>query len=165
MRGISDTEVIGYGCDGEYTCVLHCPEPSQAELDDSYVNAVFAGDEQADEYHCQACYAAEHPKPTYLDSSRVTAVRETCIPCSGTTRTGYGPKLATGTMLQLDGKRWHRVYVMQWSNSGTAYVRIKGEQHLIATGELDAIVNRAGETQRIADYGRHLDALIAAKQG
>ncbi len=165
MRGISDTEVIGYVCESEYTCARHCPEPSQGELDDAYVTAVFAGDEQADEYHCRACYDAEHPKPTYLDSSRVTAVKETCIPASGVTRTGYGPKLATSSMLQLDGKRWYRVYVMCWSNSGTAYVRIKGEQHLIATGELDAILNRAGESQRIADYARHLDALIAAKQG
>lgn len=131
MRGISDHEVIGYVCESEYTCARHCPEPTQSELDDSFVTAVFAGDEQADEYHCQACYTEDHPPLTYLDPARITATRNTPAPCSGTTRTGYGPKLATTWMLLLDGKRWHRVYVMQWSNSGTAYVRIKGVQHIL----------------------------------
>jgi hypothetical protein len=34
-------------------------------------------------------------------------------------------------MLQLDGRRWHRVYVMQWSNAGTAYILIARKQHLL----------------------------------
>lgn len=101
---------------------------------------------------------------TYLDTSRITAVKETCVPCSGITRTGYGPKLASPWMLQLDGKRWHRVYTMCWSNCGTDYVRIGGKPHLLITGEPTRIVNRHGEGQRIADYQRHLDAQIAAKR-
>lgn len=68
---------------------------------------------------------------TYLDTARIAATKQTCVPCSGTTRTGYGPKLATGWMLLLDGKRWHRMYIMCWSNSGTAYVRIKGVNHIV----------------------------------
>ena len=71
------------------------------------------------------------PKPIYLDPARVTAVKQTCIPASGITRTGYGPKLATSWLLQLDGRRWQRVYVMQWSNLGTPYVVIAGKKHLL----------------------------------
>ena len=27
--------------------------------------------------------------------------------------------------------RWYRVYVMQWSNAGTAYVQVNGQRHLL----------------------------------
>lgn len=77
--------------------------------------------------------ASEVKPPTYLDTARVTRARRTQRPLC-TSRTGYGSKLPTSLMLQLDGKRWHRVYVMQWSNAGTAYVLCKGERHLLATG-------------------------------
>lgn len=40
------------------------------------------------------------------------------------TRTGYGSRIPTRTMVQVPGStRWRRVYVCQWSNAGTAYVR------------------------------------------
>ena len=61
----------------------------------------------------------------YLDPSRVTASRQTEAPLHRS-RTGYGAKLPTSWLLQLDGKRWHRVYVVCWSNSGSAYVCSKG---------------------------------------
>jgi hypothetical protein len=37
------------------------------------------------------------------------------------TASGYGRKLPTGIAVWYDG-RWRRVYVMQWSNAGTAYI-------------------------------------------
>ena len=46
-------------------------------------------------------------------------------------RSGYGPKIPSSWELQLDDKRWRRVYVMYWSNCGTAYVLVGGERHLL----------------------------------
>lgn len=42
------------------------------------------------------------------------------------TGTGYGGKLSTSKMIKING-RWHRIYVMCYSNSGSAYVLVKGE--------------------------------------
>ncbi len=70
---------------------------------------------------------------TYLVESRVTGWRESEPPRSGQTRSGYGSRIPTGRMVQLDGKRWHRVYVMQWSNLGTAYIRERGERVLLGS--------------------------------
>jgi hypothetical protein len=70
----------------------------------------------------------------YLDLSTVTA-RKTTEPPLIRSRSGYGSKLPTPHMVQV-ANRWHRVYVVCWSNSGTAYIRKGGESHYIATGEL-----------------------------
>lgn len=75
--------------------------------------------------------AATQIKPTYLDSARITGVKHTQLPMRGQTVCGYGKRIPSTRMLQLDGYRWHRVYVMQWSNMGTPYVAIKGERHLL----------------------------------
>ena len=61
----------------------------------------------------------------YLDPARVTAKRQTTPPLHRSA-SGYGSKIPTSWMLQLDGKRWHRVYVIQWSNAGSAYVLVGG---------------------------------------
>ena len=53
----------------------------------------------------------------YLDESTVLGVRQSEPPMSRS----YGGKEATSHEL-LIGKQWHRVYVMIYSNSGTAYV-------------------------------------------
>jgi hypothetical protein len=60
----------------------------------------------------------------YLSEDRVTGKRQTKAP-HNRSRTGYGNKIPTSWMLQLDGKRWYRVYVIQWSNMGSAYIRTK----------------------------------------
>lgn len=44
--------------------------------------------------------------------------------------TGYGGKIPTRYMLKLN-KRWHRVYMMQYGNSGSPYVLIGGVEHLL----------------------------------
>jgi len=43
------------------------------------------------------------------------------------TRSGYGRKIPTATMVKLPGgKRWRRVYCCCWSNAGTCYVEADG---------------------------------------
>lgn len=40
-------------------------------------------------------------------------------------RSGYGAKIPTSWLLRLKGGRWHRVYVVQFSNMGSPYI-LKG---------------------------------------
>lgn len=45
------------------------------------------------------------------------------------TASGYGTKLISSRMVRLEGETiWRRVYVTQWSNSGSAFVRLGGKQ-------------------------------------
>lgn len=62
---------------------------------------------------------------TWMDDSLITDVKITTAPFNRSV-TGYGGKIPTRYMLQIS-KRWHRVYVMQYSNSGTAWVSYKGQ--------------------------------------
>lgn len=62
---------------------------------------------------------------TYLDPARVTAKRQT-EPPPNRSRTGYGSKIPSSWLLQLDGKHWNRVYVICYSNAGSAYVLSRG---------------------------------------
>jgi hypothetical protein len=61
---------------------------------------------------------------TYLDPSAVLAKRQTEAP-PNRSRTGYGNKIPTSWELQLADKRWRRVYVICYSNAGSAYIRTK----------------------------------------
>lgn len=45
---------------------------------------------------------------------------------------GYGPKIPTAYRIRY-GSRWYRVYVMCWSNSGTAYITSRGQDLIIDT--------------------------------
>ena len=56
-------------------------------------------------------------------------VKETERPKSHS-KTGYGDKIPTNTMVFIDNK-WRRVYCRVYSNVGTCYVLIKGEQVII----------------------------------
>lgn len=71
----------------------------------------------------------------YLDMSTVVAHAYGEPPRSGQTRSGYGSRLPTGTMLRV-AKRWHRVYAICWGTGSTCYIRKGGVPHYIATGEL-----------------------------
>lgn len=62
---------------------------------------------------------------TYLDPSIVTDKRQTRAPINRS-RSGYGGKIGTSWELKIN-RRWHRVYVMIYSNSGSAYVIVKGK--------------------------------------
>jgi len=44
------------------------------------------------------------------------------------TASGYGSKLTSARMIRFEGEKiWRRVYYVQWSNSGSPYVIVKGE--------------------------------------
>jgi hypothetical protein len=48
------------------------------------------------------------------------------------TASGYGKRLRSPRMIRLHGEtRWRRVYVVCYSNAGSAYVVIKGEPHYL----------------------------------
>jgi len=55
------------------------------------------------------------------DPTLVTDQRQTETPTYGYDASGYGRKIPTRHMIRYAG-RWRRVYVMCYSNSGTAYV-------------------------------------------
>lgn len=67
---------------------------------------------------------------TYLDPDRVTAKRQGTLP-PNRSRTGYGNKIPTSWELRLDDGHWRRVYLVQHSNAGSAYVLVKGEAHYL----------------------------------
>ena len=49
-------------------------------------------------------------------------------PTYGQTASGYGAKIPTRYWARLDGeRRFRRVYVMQYGNAGSPYVRVRGE--------------------------------------
>lgn len=53
------------------------------------------------------------------------------------TASGYGRRLNSGYMLQRDGDRLRRVYVICYSNSGTLYVLVKGKPVYLRSHEAD----------------------------
>lgn len=57
-----------------------------------------------------------------LDSADV---RQTDVPWSGRTVTGYGGRIPTCYMIRHAG-RWHRVRVMVYGNAGSAYITVRG---------------------------------------
>lgn len=68
---------------------------------------------------------------------------------------GYGRKIPTRYMLKL-GKRWHRVYMMQYSNSGSAYVLLKGEERFLHSDVEHALEGAAEDlwkVEELADKG------------
>jgi hypothetical protein len=71
---------------------------------------------------------------TYLDKPFETQDRPMPHHLCGLswTATGYGGKIPSTRMIRIEGEKvWRRVYVMVYSNSGTAYVVIKGQNHVI----------------------------------
>lgn len=74
------------------------------------------------------------PQMKYLDVSQVKATRTTEPPRYGQNSLGYGSKIPTVLQVRLADGRWRRVYIVQWSNSGTRYVVVGGEPHYIASG-------------------------------
>lgn len=70
----------------------------------------------------------------YLDETRITAVRATVIPRHRARHDGYGTLIPGTFLLQIDGKRWHRVRTTCWSNAGTDFVLVGGQQLALASG-------------------------------
>ena len=69
-------------------------------------------------------------KIDYTDPSLVKGIRISPAPRSGQTATGYGGQIPTEYEL-LYKLHWRRVYAMVYSNSGSLYVRVKGEDFFI----------------------------------
>ena len=141
FRGTPAHDVVGYAIEGAFYCAEHA-QLDEGDVDEGHATPVFAGDEGADEHTCSACLAEqvtardsiEGPghTPYYLDEALVLARKLTPVPRDGQTREGYGSRLPTGWMLKIGG-RWHRVRVMCWSNSGTAYVERDGKRLLLGS--------------------------------
>lgn len=62
----------------------------------------------------------------YTDPETVTDVATDATAPRNPYRTGYGKKIPTARRVKY-GSRWHRVYVMCWSNAGTAYILVAGQ--------------------------------------
>ncbi len=70
----------------------------------------------------------------YTDAAKVSGVKITDTPLTGYTVSGYGGKIPTRYMVRYQGSTgtfWHRVYVMNYGNAGTAYVKINGVRHVL----------------------------------
>jgi hypothetical protein len=67
----------------------------------------------------------------YTNPALVTDHKQTGVPYRHTA-SGYGGKIPTRHMIRYAGI-WRRVYVMIYSNSGTAYVLVKGDIHVLDT--------------------------------
>ena len=64
----------------------------------------------------------------HTEPAKVTDVKLSEAPRSGQTLTGYGPKIPIGYMVRY-GNRWHRVYMANYGNAGSAYI-VSGGQDL-----------------------------------
>jgi hypothetical protein len=68
----------------------------------------------------------------YTDDTLITNARLTATtPRTGQTVSGYGRKIPTRYQIRYEG-RWHRVYMMQYGNSGTPYICAKGEDLVLS---------------------------------
>lgn len=70
----------------------------------------------------------------YLDMARVSARKSTETPRNPYV-SGYGNEIPTQHMLKI-GRNWHRVYVTQHSNAGSAYVRVLGKKLFLRDTDL-----------------------------
>lgn len=92
----------------------------------------------------------------YLDNALIAGMKTTTAPRNPST-SGYGPKIPTRYMLKLKG-RWHRVYMMQYSNSGSSYVNLAGHDMLLTSDAEHAL-----QAHRNADAdGRGTPTVISA---
>lgn len=72
--------------------------------------------------------------PRYLATPIAEAKRVDIDPRRYMTAGGYTKQAGapTSVMIRLEGeKRWRRVMVWQFSNAGTAFVRIKGDAFIV----------------------------------
>ncbi len=74
----------------------------------------------------------------YLKAAQITAARQSPAP-RFYSASGYGRKIPTKHLVQLDDKRWRRVYVCQISNAGTAYVLLSNDWRVIGPEAEEAI--------------------------
>lgn len=76
--------------------------------------------------------------PTYL-TTKIVETKRTEQPRYGMTAAGYTVRSGapTSLMVRLDGeKRFRRLMVWQFSNAGTAFVRLGGVPHIVRECDL-----------------------------
>lgn len=66
----------------------------------------------------------------YTDPSSVSGFRTTPTPLHRQSVSGYGGAIPTCHMIRYLGT-WRRVYMMQYSNSGTPYVNVRGTRAVL----------------------------------
>lgn len=72
-------------------------------------------------------------------TKKIASAKCTRPPRPQMTRDGYTKRSGSPTsmMIKLEGeKRWRRVMAWQFSNAGTAFVRIKGKSYIIPNHDL-----------------------------
>ena len=69
----------------------------------------------------------------YLDPANVIDKRQTAVTPPNRSVTGYGNKIPTSWQIKLKDKRWRRVYVICWSNSGSAYIKTKNGNEFLGS--------------------------------
>lgn len=75
----------------------------------------------------------------YLRHGMVVETRRTLAPRPRLTADGYTVRAGSpiGLEIRIGGcKRWRRVYVWQFSNAGTAFVRVGGQPAIIRDADL-----------------------------
>ena len=76
---------------------------------------------------------SELPPVQYLERSEVLAAKIADTPrYDGHQADGYGRKIAMRYMVQTTDKRWHRVYCVCFSNSGSCYIEKGGKALYLA---------------------------------
>lgn len=72
-------------------------------------------------------------------ATKILEARRTKLPRYGLTAEGYSLRSGapTGLMIRLEGeRRWRRLMVWQFSNAGTAFVRIGGQAFIVRDSDL-----------------------------
>lgn len=85
----------------------------------------------------------------YTEDTLITDARITPAPRTGQTVSGYGRSIPTMYELRYEG-RWHRVYMMCYSNVGTAYIKHRGEDLVLS-------IHAEHEVERMVERGRSTD--------
>ena len=82
-----------------------------------------------------------------LTSEMVHGMRIDVLPRKGRTVSGYGDAMPTPYMLYVGGY-WYRVKVVNYANSGSAYVTIKGQRHYLSSDVEHAIERKHEQCER-----------------
>jgi len=88
-------------------------------------------------------------KPKYLETPIAEARRDYPRPGAGMTRLGYTKSSGapSSVMIRLQGeKKWRRVMVWQFSNTGTMFVKLKGQPHIVREHDLPPIQEKTSPT-------------------
>lgn len=105
----------------------------------------------------------------YLNPALITAIAydTDTQPASGRYSNGYGRAIPTPMTMRIrtDGKasRVHRVYIVNYGNSGSAYVKIRGEWHFLCP-DAESYCEAARDGYRVAlEYAGYPEPVPVAR--